>query len=435
MKKLLALLALCAVLLAGLGWWLSRPAHSTEEKWPVQPVAFGSMIDSVSATGTVQPQEVAWVASELPGRVQTIEPEADYNRAVKAGQPLIQLDKELALGKVDQGTVAIELARADVDRAKAARFAADLALTRQRELMQKGGFQKDVDVAEAQLKAAEAVVKAAEVRVKEAEVGKKLADTGVSMTTLKAPCDGIVIKRSVALGQTVSPMTQAPLLVIARSLQTMEVHAQIAEGDVAKVREGSRASFTVNAYEDHFTGKVISVRKGSSTPQGFGPLYSPTGPGTGAVYYTAIVAVDNVWNSGLNSWKLLPDMPASVDVVRHEHAETWKVPTAALGFQPDESHLTEAARAKLANSKGPDWRPVWVLDAQKRPTPLWVRVGGANALGEPGIQDQQYTEVLEWQNDLQPTPDPKKPETWPQVITGPPPGGKPGLLDKGIKIF
>jgi HlyD family secretion protein len=208
--------------------------------------------------------------------------------------------------------------------------------------------------------------------------------------------------------------------VLADTLKTMEIRAQVAEADVSRVSVGNRVTFTVNAYpNDTFVGKVTEKRPTPTSIQG-------------AVYYTAIVAVENVWDAGAGSWKLLPGMPSSVDVIRREHADVWRAPTAALGFQPDEHHLTAEARGKLARRPGPDWRTVWVLDERKQPTPLWIRVGGVNAHGEEGFQDQQFTEVLEWEPEQK--FDAHAPETWPQLIIGPPPG-KPGLLDKGIKVF
>ncbi len=422
MKTLLGFLLFIGVALAGTAYWYFRPSTPGEVPWPLQSLSRGTLVEAVSATGVLEPHEVCAVTSEAAGRIVEIAPGADYNRTVAVGQALVELDKTLARDKLAQASVAIEAARADVARAQAAREAAQIAFDRQEELVKKGGFQKDADVAKAQLRAAEVAVLAAEVRVKEAEAGKQLAETGLAMTTLKAPRAGVIVKRheSLLLGQNVSPLSPAPLLLIADTLQTMEIHVHIAEADISRVSAGNRATFTVNAYpNDVFVGKVTEKRPTPTSIQG-------------AVYYTVIVGVDNVRDAD-GGWKLLPGMPASVDVIRREHADVWRVPTAALAFQPDDHRWSDDARTKLARSPGPDWRTVWVLDAQKRPTPLRVRVGGTNARGEEGFQDQQFTEVLEWDPDLK--LDPTAPETWPRIITGPPPSGKPGVLEKGIKIY
>jgi len=110
-----------------------------------------------------------------------------------------------------------------------------------------------------------------------------------------------------------------------------------------------------------------------------------------------------------------------VDIIRRAHDPVWKLPTAAVNFQPDPSVQTEAARAKLArwqnSPERKDWRAVWVLGQDNRPWPLFVRLEGQGAHGEPGIQDSQFSEVLEWDPELKP-PDPGNPSGYPQVVIG-----------------
>jgi hypothetical protein len=80
-----------------------------------------------------------------------------------------------------------------------------------------------------------------------------------------------------------------------------------------------------------------------------------------------------------------------------------------------------------------DWKTVWVSDAQRHPWPVLVRTGGVSARGESGIQDNQYTEVLEWDTDLKPQPDPKARESFPQVIISAPKPSDRSMFS-GLKI-
>jgi HlyD family secretion protein len=199
----------------------------------------------------------------------------------------------------------------------------------------------------------------------------------------------------------------------------MQLQAQIAEGDISKVREGMKADFTVSAYAEgnvHFSGTLSEVRLIPANE-------------LGAVFYRVVIDVANQ-KDGTGAWKLRPGMTASVDIIRRKHDHAWKVPTSALNFQPDEQHLTDAARAKLAawgrRTDRELWKPVWVLNEQKKPWPVFVRVGGTNKEGDEGIRDGQYTEVLEWDPELRPAPDPANEATYPKVINGtkaPPKGG------------
>jgi multidrug efflux pump subunit AcrA (membrane-fusion protein) len=200
----------------------------------------------------------------------------------------------------------------------------------------------------------------------------------------------------------------------------MQVVAQVVEGDVGKVRRGLPARFTVAGAGDDepaYTGKVEDIR------------LMPSGE-HGAVYYKVLIDVRNERDAS-GDWQLRPGLTASVDIIRRTHEGVWKMPAAALNFQPPPELETATARAKIErwqNVEGRDqWQVVWVRGADHKPWPVFVRTGGRNARGETGIQDGQFVEVLEWDPDLQPAPDPKNPSAL-QVITGMPAPTKSGLF-------
>jgi hypothetical protein len=201
----------------------------------------------------------------------------------------------------------------------------------------------------------------------------------------------------------------------------MQVVTQVVEGDIFKIRRGLEADFTVAGGGDNeptFHGTVEDIR------------LVPTS-NHGAVFYNVLIDVHNQRDTS-GDWLLRPGLTASVDIVRRAHEKAWKLPNAALNFQPDESVITPAARGKLARwHNHPDrqqWRAVWVLGPEQRPWPVFVRTGGGNARGEPGLQDAQFTEVLEWDPEYNPQPDPAKPATFPRLIIGMPAAKKNGLF-------
>jgi HlyD family secretion protein len=221
----------------------------------------------------------------------------------------------------------------------------------------------------------------------------------------------------VQLGQSVAPPFSAHLFTLAGDLQHLEVHAQVAEGDVGKVRKGQPVTFTVSAYAEEetppFRGTVEQIRPMPVNEKG-------------AVYYTTVIAVENQRDPETGEWRLRPGMTASVDVIRREHKNVWKVPSAALNFQLEEPYQSDAARARLEEWKRrpdhADWRPVWVWDSQaNRPWPVFARVGGRNKEGKSGLKDAQFNEVLEWEPGAEP---PRR------VITGAPPATRPGIFDQ-----
>ncbi len=453
MKKLLLVLVLIGVGLVVTATLVEKWSHNgsplpRREDYKPLAVKRGRIVDAVNVTGVFQPKGVAVVGSELSGKVVEIYPQAEVNRAVKVNEPLLRLDDRLAQGKLEQARRAVDLADADIARSSALLDVARLAHEKQEELVLKKqvGFRRDLDRTASELKAAEAVLKAAKARKAEAQAAQALAQLGVDMTTLVSPVAGTIIDRKVTLGQTLSPLSATPLFTIASDLGHMELLAQVAEGDVGKVRVGQRATFTINApaagdaATDNkplaFSGRVEQIRPVPANVQG-------------AVYYTAVIDVDNKQDPESHDWLLRPGMPVSVDIIRREHADTWLLPTEALEFKLDEHYQTAEAKKKLqawerqGESDGRQgWRRVWILDQDDKPWPAFVRIGGTNARGETALRGSEdagdrgagggeYQEVLEWD------PDPKvqeklksgDPARYPEVITDAPPVQKKGFFE------
>lgn len=434
MKKLLVLLVLVFV---GVGvaayWYNPRSRAPSDESYQLASVDFGVLTESVNATGILQPRELTAVGSELPGKVVKIYPDADYDKTVREGQPLLELDNRVAKLELDRAKSVVALAEADVQRAEAARDAAQVALKYQRELLKKEvGLQAEVDKAEYAVKAADAAINLARRKVDEARDAIRGAELKLEMLTVRAPAAGLVVDRKVNLGQVIGPPLSSQLFTIASDLARIQVNAQIAESDMGKVRVGQGVTFTVYAYTDDnmtFTGKIERI---NPVPA------SLPGSLSGAVFYNAIIDAANRREprpgGDPGAWMLRPGMTANVEVRLREHRDVWKVPVAAVNFVLDEHYQSAEARRKLeefhkAHKDADKWKPVWVLRDHK-PWPVFVRVGGTTVAGEPGIKDGRFFEALEWDPDLVPRPDAKAPDTYPQLIISAPPPTKPGLFDR-----
>jgi HlyD family secretion protein len=444
-KKLLVLLVLVGAALAAGVYWLN-PAGSNghpEEPFTVTAVEWGSLTETVSATGLLQPHEVTAVGSELSGKVVEIYPGADFNQVVQEGDPLLKLDDRVQRQHLEQAETAVRMAQANLQQAEALREGAELGVARLRELLPSVGSQKELDRAQMNLKAAEAAVMLARVKIEEAVLAHGKAQYGLDLTVVRVPTGTdrtagstakkrhyTVIDRKVVLGQMIGPPASAQLFTLATDLGQMQVHAQVGENDISKVQPGQEATFTVYAYSEddvRFRGKVVQIR----------PMPTST---HGAVFYDAVIDVTNERDPKTGEWKLRPGMTAAVDIVLRRHDQVWKMPTAALNFQLEEPYQTEAAKAQLARwqARGDrdDWKAVWVLDGQQKPWPVFVRIGGKNVAGVTGIKDGQYNEVLEWDPELTPAPDSQSSAGLPQVIVGAPPARKRNFLDApNLKVF
>jgi HlyD family secretion protein len=451
LKKLLTLLALFVGVLAGAGWWLAAgPGKSPDpEEYTFVTPEYARAAETVGATGVVQSREVFPVGTELTGKV--VEICADFNQIVEEGDVLLRLDDRAARQRLRQADVGVELARVALKQAEAARDTAEKAYERERTRPAEVRRQADLDVVESQLRGAVVAVEAAGVRVQEAEEARRQAQLALDLTVVRVPAlaeapagssgttastanngvgslapdtpterprrSFVVLERKVTLNQQLAPPTSGHLFTLAGGLEHMQVLAQVAEGDVNKVTRGLPVEFTVSggAAEPTFRGAVEDVR------------LTPVND-RGAVFYKVQIEVDNTRNPATNEWRLRPGQTATVDVLRRVHESVWKVPGAALNFQP-EGELSGAAKAKLAAWQArPDagqWRAVWTLGPDGKPQPLFVRVGGKGG-GETGVQDGQSSEVLEWEPGVSPRPD--DPATHPRLIIGMPPAKKGGLF-------
>lgn len=437
MKKLLFVLILAALGAIGVVAWLHIRHEAKNEKiaYTLAPLEFGTLDETVSASGLLEPRETFVIGSELAGKVVAVL--ADFNQVVSEGDPLLRLDDRMARQRLHKAEVAVQLAQVSVKQAEANRDLAEKEWKRQRAMPKEARNQTDVDVAQARLRVAEAAVEMAKRKVDEAEDGKQQAELGLRFTTIRAPVlesagtpgtgvvaehpvssrskrTFVVLDRKVSLNQEIGQSVQGHLFTLASSLDRMRVCTHVMEGDIDKIRRGMRARFSLSGGDENapkFHGKVEDI-------------HLIPGSEHGAVSYKVFLDVRNERDKNTGDWRLLPGLTASVDIIRRSHVKAWKLPTAALNFDPPTDLLTKSARAKLdrvLNLKDREqWQTVWIVGADHRPTPIFVRTGGKNAQGETGIQDGKYTEVLEWDADLQPGPDRKNPSVL-QFITAVPP--------------
>jgi HlyD family secretion protein len=412
--------------------------------YTVAPVDFGTLDEVVSATGLVQPQDVFLVGSETAGKVVAVL--ADFNQVVEEGEVLLRLDDRLAKMRLQQAEIAVKLAQSAAQQAEIERDTAARAVQHLRGLSDAVRGKTELDIAEGKLRAAEAAVTTARLKGEQAENARRQAELALQLTTVRAPVleirsvpapslmkhpgtgvvaeeaalahprhSFVVLERKVSVNQQIGPSLQGHLFTLAASLEHMRVMVQVGEGDIDKVRRGMAARLTLAGGSDDshpYSGTVEDIHLVPANEQG-------------AVYYKVFLNVANERDSENGDWKLRPGQTASVDIIRRSHRSVWKLPTAALQFEPAADQQTEAARARLArrqNLKHPkQWQTVWTVGADGKPWPIFVRTGGTNDHGEAGIQDGQFTEVLEWDPEREPSPDPSRPEALRVITAAPPP--------------
>lgn len=318
LRRLRPLLALVAI--AGLGVLLYAVFGSggagNGVRYVTEPVTRASLTVTVTATGTVQPTNEVEISSELSGIVRNVL--VDYNSAVTTGQTLAELDTDKLNSTVDSSRAKLQAAKAKVSEAKATVLEKELEHTRQQQLVtRKVGAEQQLEVAEAAHQRALAALESAEADVAAAAADLALNETNLEKALIRSPITGVVLSRNVEPGQTVASSLQAPVLfTIAEDLTKMEVQVDVDEADVGNVREGQKASFTVDAYPDKkFTAMIRELRYGSEVVQG-------------VVTYKAVLTTDN------SELLLRPGMTATAEIVVAQVDDAIAVPNAALRFSP-----------------------------------------------------------------------------------------------------
>ncbi len=367
------------------------------------PVERGTITSLVKATGRVEATRTVEVGSQLSGAIAQVF--VDFNDRVKVGQPIAALDPGIYQAHVNETAAAVKVAeakvrlqRATVERARLAiqRAATDRQLAEdqaqgvqakaseaEREMQRKlqlarSGNAPDRDltqartardsavaearaaqdqvalkvqmarIAEAEVHIAEADLANAEAAVEQQQGVLDQAQVDLERSILRAPMDGIVIKRDVNPGQTVAVALEAKtLFTIADDLGRMEVHGKIDEADIGKLGVGQAVKFNVDAYpEREFEGRVLQVRKAPETTHD-------------VVSYAVIISAANP------DLLLYPGMTAMLRITVNHSDDVLKVPNPALRFRPPGTAAGDGAT-------------VWTLGADGRPAPVTVALGLGN---------------------------------------------------------
>jgi len=350
------------------------PAYVTE------PATLADLTIIVTATGTVEPTNQVDVSSELSGIVRRVL--VDYNSAVVAGDVLAELDTDKLTATVDSSRARLVAVRAAVLETRATVTETKLALDRKRMLAAtRAASQQDLDAARAAHDRAVASQAVAEADVGVALAQLQLDETNLSKAAILSPINGIVLERNVDPGQTVATSFQAPVLfTIAEDLREIEVRVDVDEADVGKVREGQRASFSVDAHpERRFEAAIRQLRFGSEVVQG-------------VVTYKAVLATENA------ELLLRPGMTATAEIVVERLAGVLTVPNAALRFSPPPTAAPASGQGLLSKllPRMPSFRPASRPEDNGGPRQVWVLRDG-HPVAVPvtvGATDGRRTAIL-----------------------------------------
>ena len=334
---------------------------------------------SITATGTVEPEELVNVGAQVQGMItkfglDTDGKPVDYRSTVKEGGVLAWIDDSLYAAELKsaqaaqlQAKAAINSAKSNILQAKAKLELAELNMKRAQQLRPAKAIAQNAydealsayDVAKSNLAVAEASQSQAEAQLAAANAAYERAARNLSYCVIKSPVNGVIIDRRVNIGQTVVSSMNAPsLFLIAKDLKRMQVWVSVNEADVGQIKVGLPVYFTVDAFQNReFKGAVRKVRLNATMSQN-------------VVTYVVEVETDN------SDGALLPYLTANVKFILAERKGVLVVPNAAFRFTPTADMVPEKYRGQLETTfdRKSRERRIWIQDGNSL-RPLTVKVG------------------------------------------------------------
>jgi HlyD family secretion protein len=327
----------------------------------------GNITQTVTATGTINPVALINVGSQVSGTV--VELKADFNDHVKKGQVLLKLDPAIFNAQIRQVEASVASAQASMRLAQA-NFDRNQRLVGQNYIstLTLDQSRRELDVAKANIKLAEA------------QLARSQADLDNSV--IRAPIDGVIIKRTIDLGQTVAASFTTPnLFQIARDLTKMQIDTSVSEADVGALKDGQPARFVVDAYpEREFDARTRQFRLAANVVQN-------------VVTYNVVLDVEN------RDELLKPGMTAQVRLVVGKRDNVLRIPTAALRFRLSDAEQEQELKQRKAARQDDKALPaptedddlsfrskdetarqykIYKLDARNQAVPVDIKTGLSN---------------------------------------------------------
>lgn len=352
---IVAVIAVAAFLLSG-------GKKKEEVNFKTEKVAKVNILNSITATGTIEPVNEVTVGTQVSGIVSKLY--VDYNSVVKKGQIIAELDKSNLTSQLNTAKASLSQAEASLKSAESDLTYQKANYNRYKALYQKGLISaNDYESARLSYQTSLQTVATRKDQIASAKEEVQRAQTNLGYATITSPIDGIVVSKSVEEGQTVNANMSTPdLFTIAQDLTNMQVVANVDEADIGDVKKGERVTFTVDAYpNDTFEGTVTQVRLEATTTNN-------------VVTYEVVISAPNA------DLKLKPGLTANVVIYTQESNGVLSVPSKALRYTPTKETIGQRKMKDVSNAKN----KVWTLEGN---TLVAHKVN-------IGISDGTHTQVL-----------------------------------------
>ena len=335
LKKIAVVVAIVAVVVLAI-YLLTGKHEAPQNKFVTSAVHRGSLVNSVAATGTIEPITQVEVGTQVSGIINHIF--VDFNSQVKKGQVIAELDRTTLEAELKSSTATLQSTKTEYEY-------------QLKNFTRIKGLHDKKMVSDTDYESAEYSFEKAKYSYEKSQSDMTRVKQNLSYATIYSPIDGVVIDRAVEEGQTVAASFNTPtLFTIANDLRQMRVIANVDEADIGGVVEGQEASFTVDAFpDDVFKGTVTQVRLQPTTT-------------SNVVTYEVVVGAPNP------DLKLKPGLTANLTIYTMRKDSVLLLPLKALRFTPD------GAEASAVDSTHPHARTVW-MESPQGPVSRTVQVG------------------------------------------------------------
>jgi len=408
-RKWLIFTVVAGLIGAGVWYYTSRNKKSVvKDDYQTEEAKTGRISLIVTAAGNLAPTNQVVVGSELSGTAKEVM--VDTNDQVKRGQTLARLDTSKLDQQTERSRAALLALKARVSQAEATVAESRAALARQEELHKLSGgktpSRATMETSRATVSRAEADLESAKAAVAGGEAEVRSFESDLAKTIIRSPVDGIVLSRSIEVGQTVAASFTAPtLFTIAEDLKKMELLVNVSEADIGRIEAGQTATFTVDAWPSrNYTAKVKKVAFGAV---GTGTTSSSSsGGGNSSSSASSVVTYSTELEVANEDLSLRPGMTATVDIAIVDKNDILTVPNSALRFDPVAAKAIgkpDATKRTLVQSLSPAggrrWRgtPPPKAGASSSIPKVWTLKNGepSEIIVKTGITDGRFTEIVD----------------------------------------
>jgi HlyD family secretion protein len=398
--------------------WIGKPKELEVE---LAKTKRATIVEKVSASGTVQPVTEVKIAPEVSGEIRELL--VEEGDSVKKGFLMVKIRPDTWLSQLERAEASLNQQRANVvsseanlSRAEATYTRAKQDYERQQRLWNEKVIseadwqlaQQNFKVAENDLKSAKQSLEASKYIVRSSEATVREARENVRLTSVVAPMDGTVSKLSVKRGERVlgtAQMQGTEMLRIA-DLSLMEVRVNVNENDIVRVHIGDTTIIDVDAYTNtnkQFKGIVTNIANTAKDKLSADAITE---------FEVRILILNSSYQDLVaagNRYPFRPGMTASVEIITNRKSDVLSVPLSAVTTRnPDEEKKSEGSQGPAANQPAGSGQQ---KPAEKKDDKVVVFLnekGVAKMIEvKTGISDYDNIEILSGLNDSS------------EVVTGP----------------